>query len=146
MAMAMVAALAVLPCLAGQDAEMKVARRPLRMGETAVDVVISERAGSRHLFCNLHDDENTSARGGAGGPETVGGQAGRAPPHRPAQHLPSRLQAKSYRVDPNRIFTLAGVPRDPGDAVAVRRGTPRAASAGSPRNCWPSTASTGPMQ
>src|SRR5262249_56512656 len=64
MALAVGAAFAVLPCVAGQDAGIRTARRPLRLGETTVDVVISERPGSKHLFCNLHDDDNTAVEAG----------------------------------------------------------------------------------
>ena len=105
-----VAALAVLPCLAGQDAEIKVARRPLRMGETAVDVVISERPGSRHLFCNLHDDENTAVEAGLVALRRSGGRLVELQ-HGGQRDISFRLDGGDFAVDPNRIFTAEGVRR-----------------------------------
>src|SRR5262245_64210976 len=99
----------MLPCSAGQDAEIQLARRPLRLGETTVDVVISERPGSKHLFCNLHDDENTSVEAGLvalrrGGRLVELRHAGK-------RDIAFRLDGGDFAVDPNRIFTAEGVRR-----------------------------------
>ena len=143
-ALAMGAAFAVLPCLAGQDAENKVARRPLRMGETAIDVVISERAGSKHLFCNLHDDENTAVQAGLVALRRSGGRLVELQ-HGGQRDIAFRLDGGDFAVDPNRIFTTEGVRRTLArDCLAGRR-RQSAPSSSSPGTSCPSTPSSGRM-
>jgi hypothetical protein len=110
MALALGAAFAVLPCVAGQDAGIRTARHPLRLGETTVDVVISERPGSKHLFCNLHDDENTAVEAGLVALRRSGGRLVELK-HGGPRDLSFRLDGATFVVDPNRIFTAEGARR-----------------------------------
>jgi hypothetical protein len=103
-------ALAMSPCLARQDAEIKMVRRQLRLGETAVDVVVSERPGPKHLFCNLHDDENTSVEAGLVALRRSGGRLVELQ-HGGPRHIAFRLDGGEFVVDPNRIFTAEGARR-----------------------------------
>lgn len=106
----LVALLAVLPCLAAQDAAVRIDRRPLRLGDATVDVVISERPGSKHLFCNLHDDENTSVEAGLITLRRAGGRLVELR-HGGKRDIAFRLDGGDFAVDPNRIFTPEGVRR-----------------------------------
>jgi hypothetical protein len=115
-AIALVAICATLPHLSAglaqvsQDADLKTVRRQLRLGETTVDVVISERPGSRQLFCNLHDDENTSVEAGFNILRRFGGRLVELQ-HGGKRDITFRLNGETFAVDPNRIFTTAGVRR-----------------------------------
>jgi hypothetical protein len=109
-ALALGAAFAVLPCIASQDAEIQIARHQLRLGETAVEVVISERPGSKHLFCNLHDDENTGVEAGLIALRRSGGRLVELQ-HGGMRHISFRLDGETFVVDPNRIFTTEGARR-----------------------------------
>lgn len=97
----------MLASAASQDADVQTSRRTLRLGETAVDVVVSERPGSRHLFCNLHDDENTSVEAGLAALRRSGGRLVELR-HEGERHVSFRLGGEAYVVDPNRIFTDEG--------------------------------------
>ncbi len=92
---------------ASQDAGIRTTRRTLRLGETAVDVVISERPGARHLFCNLHDDENTSVEAGLAALRRSGGRLVELR-HGGEREVSFRLSGEAFTVDPNRIFTTEG--------------------------------------
>jgi hypothetical protein len=109
-ALALVASFAVLPARASQDADVTTARRPLRLGEATVDVVISERPGSKHVFCNLHDDENTAVEAGL---IVLGRSGGRLVElqHGGKRDVTFRLGGETFAVDPNRVFTPEGVRR-----------------------------------
>lgn len=110
MALAVGAAFAVFPCVAGQDAGIQTARRPLRLGETTVDVVTSERPGSKRLYCNLHDDENTAVEAGLVALRRSDGRLVELR-HGGPRDLSFRLDGAAFDVDPNRIFTAEGARR-----------------------------------
>ena len=106
--LALVAAFAVLPSQASQDADITTALRPLRLGEATVDVVISEQPGSKHVFCNLHDDENTAVEAGLVALRRFGGRLVELQ-HGGRRDITFRLDGETFAVNPNRIFTTAGV-------------------------------------
>lgn len=108
--LAMGAAFAMLPPQASKDAESSEARRQLRIGETTVDVVISERPGSKPLFCNLHDDENTAVEAGLVALSRSGGRLVELR-HGGTRDVRFRLDGQTFAVDPNRIFTTEGTRR-----------------------------------
>jgi hypothetical protein len=108
--LAMGAAFAMLPPQASKDAEVSTARRQLRLGETTVDVVISERPGSKHVFCNLHDDENTAVEAGLIALRRFGGRLVELR-HGGTRDITFRLDGETFAVDPNRIFTTEGARR-----------------------------------
>jgi hypothetical protein len=109
-ALAMGIAFAMLPPQASKDADPSSARRQLRLGETTVDVAISERPGSKHLFCNLHDDENTSVEAGLIALRRFGGRLVELQ-HGGTRDVRFRLDGETFAVDPNRIFTTEGARR-----------------------------------
>ena len=105
--LSLVAAFAVLRARASQDADITTARRPLRLGEATVDVVIAERPGSKHVFCNLHDDENTAVEAGLVELRCSGGRLVELQ-HGGRRDITFRLAGGTFAVDPNRIFTAEG--------------------------------------
>ena len=105
--LALVAAFAVLPSRASQDADITTTRRPLRLGEATVDVVISERPGSKYVFCNLHDDENTAVEAGLVALRRSGGRLVELQ-HGGRRDITFRLDGETFAVNPNRIFTTEG--------------------------------------
>jgi hypothetical protein len=96
------------PDQASKDAVVTIARRQLQLGESTVDVVTSERPGSKQFFCNLHDDENTAVLAGL---IVIGRHGGRLVElrHGGKRDIRFRLDGENFAVDPNRIFTTAGV-------------------------------------
>jgi hypothetical protein len=90
-----------------KDTEVAVVSREVRIGETNVDVVISERPASKHLFCNLHDDENTAVEAGLIALRRLGGRLVELR-HGSKRNITFRLDAAAFVVDPNRIFTPEG--------------------------------------
>ena len=108
--LALGAAFTMLPPQASKDAEVSTARRQLRIGETTVDVVISERPGSKLLFCNLHDDENTAVEAGLVALRRSGGRLVELR-HGGTRDVRFRLDGETFAVDPNRIFTNEGARR-----------------------------------
>lgn len=121
-ALALSATFAVLPSRASQDAELTTARRRLRIGDSTVDVVISERPGSKHVFCNLHDDENTAVEAGLVDLRRFGGRLVELR-HGWNRDVAFRLGGETFAVDPNRIFTTEGARRTLGK---LSRRTPTA--------------------
>ncbi len=109
-ALALGAAFAMLPPQASKDDELKTARRQLRLGETVVDVAISERPRSKLLFCNLHDDENTAVEAGLIALRRFGGRLVELQ-HGGTRDIRFRLDGETFAVDPNRIFTTEGARR-----------------------------------
>jgi hypothetical protein len=108
--LALGAAFAMLPPQASKDAEVSTARRQLRLGETVVDVAISERPGSKLLFCNLHDDENTAVEAGLIALRRFGGRLVELQ-HGGKRDITFRLDGETFIVDANRIFTTEGARR-----------------------------------
>jgi hypothetical protein len=96
-------------CRAGdRDSPLKSSTQQTRLGETEIGVATAERKGSRFVYVNLHDDENTGVEAGLEALNLSGGRLIELR-HDGRRHLTFTLRGKDYRVDPNRIFTLAGV-------------------------------------
>jgi hypothetical protein len=91
-----------------KDTDLATARRQLLLGETMVDVVISERPESKHLFCNLHDDENTAVEAGVVALRRLKGRLVELQ-HGGKRNITFQLDGEAFVVDPNRIFTTEGV-------------------------------------
>lgn len=85
----------------------KVTVRRVPVGETEIEVATTEKAGSRFVYVNLHDDENTSVEAGLEALEHSGGRLVELR-HGGPRNVTFALGGKEYRVDPNRIFTPAG--------------------------------------
>jgi hypothetical protein len=82
--------------------------RQIRLGETEVAVATLEKPGCRFVYINLHDDENTSALAGQDVLKRWGGRLIELR-HSGQRDVAFTVRGKDYRVDPNRIFTQAGV-------------------------------------
>lgn len=98
-----------LDCRAGDgDGPAKASAQKVQLGESEIEVATTEKAGARFVFVNLHDDENTSVEAGL---EVLGKSGGRLVElrHGGPRNVSFRLRGDEYRVDPNRIFTPAGV-------------------------------------
>jgi len=87
---------------------LKTSTRQIRLGETEIRVATTEKKGSRYVYVNLHDDENTSVEAGLEALKLSGGRLVELR-HNGQRNVTFTLRGKEYRVDPNRIFTLAGV-------------------------------------
>ena len=90
------------------DEPLKSLTRQIRIGETEIGVATIDRPGARYVYINLHDDENTSVEAVQ---DVLKGFGGRLVElrHGGVRIVAFKLQGKEYRVDPNRIFTPAGV-------------------------------------
>jgi hypothetical protein len=91
-----------------RDTNAPVARRQLRLGETPVDVVTSRPLDSKHLYCNLHDDENTAVEAGLLALRRLQGRLVELQ-HGGKRDITFQLEGEAFAVDPNRIFTTAGI-------------------------------------
>ncbi len=125
--------------LAGAVEPIRATTQSIRLGESEVAVVTTQTAGSRRcLYVNLHDDENTSVEAVR---EVLGNSGGRLVElsHGGRRNLAFTLAGERYRVDPNRIFTAAGVratlekqSRYTADAAPHRRAIRQRAAEGLP--------------
>jgi hypothetical protein len=95
-----------LPARAGEP--LKTLMRQFRVGETEIEVAITEKPGARFVYVNLHDDENTSVEAVQDVLKRSGGRLVELR-HTGERIVEFTLMANDYRVDPNRIFTAAGV-------------------------------------
>ncbi len=88
------------------DAGLRVASRVVTVGETEVQLVVTE-GGPGFTFLVLHDDENTAVEAGA---EFVRRHGGRLVELRAAgeRNVRFELGGRTYAFDPNRVFTVAG--------------------------------------
>src|SRR5688572_14195799 len=81
---------------------------PFILGDTNVHVLVFQHGSPSPTFINVHDDENTSVEAG----KTVVAQtSGRLIElaHNGKRHLRFTLDGKQHAVDPNRIFSDAGI-------------------------------------
>jgi len=90
------------------DDSVRTSVRQFRVGETEIAVATTEKPGCRFVYVNLHDDENTSALAGQDVVKRSGGKLVELR-HTGRRDIVFTVQGKDYRVDPNRIFTEAGV-------------------------------------
>jgi hypothetical protein len=82
--------------------------RQIPLGEMKIGVATTEAQGSKFVYVNLHDDENTSAQAGLNVLKRTGGRLVQLR-HSGRRDLTFTLQGKEFRVDPNRIFTDVGI-------------------------------------
>jgi hypothetical protein len=82
--------------------------RQIRLGDAEIAVATMEKPGCRFVYVNLHDDENTSALAAQDVLKRSGGRLVKLQ-HTGRRVIEFTVQGKDYRVDPNRIFTPAGV-------------------------------------
>jgi hypothetical protein len=82
--------------------------RSLPVGDATINIVSREFGESRLLFCNLHDDEETSVEAAVAVLERRRGRLVELR-HSGRRNCEFRLDERKYAFDPNRIFTPVGV-------------------------------------
>jgi hypothetical protein len=90
------------------DLVLETSTRQMQLGEMKIGVATTEAKGSKFVYVNLHDDENTSAQAGLNVLKRTGGRLVELR-HSGQRDLTFTLEGKEFRVDANRIFTDAGI-------------------------------------
>lgn len=85
--------------------------RTLILGDTAIHVVIHHSDKPGPLYYNMHDDEHTSVDATTAILQEYGGVLYELV-HTGERNLTFRVDSVSYSVDPNRIYTDAGIWRE----------------------------------
>ncbi|HEX8384988.1 MAG TPA: hypothetical protein VF576_02335, partial [Rubricoccaceae bacterium] len=116
------------PPEASADTSVSVVTTGLRVGETAVEVRVTERPCVRACWSALvvHDDEDTAVEAALAVVRRDGGRLVELR-HAGTRNLTFQLGGEAFTVDPNRIFTDAGRART---LAALSRDTPAARAAG----------------
>jgi hypothetical protein len=83
-------------------------RMNFSIGETNAFVLVFQHRQPSPTFINVHDDENTSVEAGKAVIEATSGRLIELA-HSGRRHLRFTIDGKSYAVDPNRIFSEAGI-------------------------------------
>lgn len=83
-------------------------RIQLKLGDTNVNVLIFQHGRPFPTFINVHDDENTSVAAGKTVIEQTSGRLIELS-HSGRRHLRFHLGGERFAVDPNRIFSDAGI-------------------------------------
>ena len=109
------------------DSSVSVRSETLLVGETPVEVRVSERpcAAACWSALNVHDDENTAVEAALG---VIGRRGGRLVElrHSGARNLTFQVGGEAFAADPNRIFTDVGRART---LATLSRDTPAARAA-----------------
>ena len=91
-----------------RPATIQAMRMPFIIGDTNVHVLMYQHGRPSPTFLNVHDDENTAVEAGkAVIDETCGRLIELA--HSGKRHLRFQVDGENYAVDPNRIFSDAGI-------------------------------------
>lgn len=80
----------------------------LTIGETALQTAVSKGKSAKPVFFNLHDNENTSVAAAKIFIEKAGGTVVELR-HDGGREVKFQIGKKTFRFDPNRIFTLDGI-------------------------------------
>lgn len=91
-----------------RTATIQVKRMPFVIGDTNVHALVYQRGQSSPTFINVHDDENTSVEAGKAVIDQTSGRLIELA-HGGKRHLRFSLQGEDFAVDPNRIFSDAGI-------------------------------------
>lgn len=94
--------------LSGCTTARPVTDHPLHIGNTTVLARVTQSARPGPTFLNVHDDENTSVIAGQKILNQTGGRLIELS-HSGKRHITFDLADATYRFDPNRIFSPAGV-------------------------------------
>lgn len=121
----MSAALVLVFTACSETREIDTERFPLSIGETSVDLTVHRSSGAGLSYVNLHDNENTAVEATLAVLRELGGTLYELA-HTGERNLTFRLEDSTFAVDPNRIFTEAGI-----DSTLARHGavSPRAREA-----------------
>lgn len=87
---------------------LTTSRRSFQLGETRVQVRVTQNHKPTPTMVNVHDDENTSVRAGKVLVRESGGRLIELA-HSGKRFVEFRLEGQTYRFDPNRIFTEEGI-------------------------------------
>ena len=112
---------------AAGDSSVTVQTVAVRLGETPVEIRITERPCRRTCWSaiNVHDDENTAVEAALAVLARHGGRLVELR-HAGTRNLAFRVGGEAFTVDPNRIFTDAGRART---LASLARDTPAARAA-----------------
>jgi len=99
---------AAFPGLFGCANSLEVTTESIQVGDTVVELRTSRATSDGLWFVNVHDDENTSVRAAVDHVAVRGGTILELR-HTGDRYVSFRVGADSFRVDPNRMFTDAGI-------------------------------------
>lgn len=91
-----------------QPSSIQALRIRFAIGDTNVHALVFQHGTPSPLFINVHDDENTSVEAGKVVIEQTSGRLIELA-HSGKRHLRFGLEGGSFAVDPNRIFSDAGI-------------------------------------
>lgn len=80
----------------------------LKLGESEFQAIVNRGKTLKPVYFNMHDDENTSVEAAKWVADKVGGTVIELK-HSGDRLINFRLKNKSYKIDPNRIFTSVGI-------------------------------------
>ncbi|HEX5221876.1 MAG TPA: hypothetical protein VFZ59_20090 [Verrucomicrobiae bacterium] len=83
-------------------------RHLFQLGETRIQVRVTQNRSATPTMVNVHDDENTSVRAGRVVVRESGGRLIELV-HSGKRFVEFQLEGDAYRFDPNRIFTEEGI-------------------------------------
>ena len=96
------------PVPAKQRARFEYSRTRFPIGDTSVFVLGFQHLKSAPTFLNVHDDENTSVEAGKAVLEETSGRLIELA-HGGSRHLQFSVSGGQFAVDPNRIYSDAGI-------------------------------------
>lgn len=88
--------------------DLKQENLTLKIGESDIQAVVNRGKTVKPLYFNMHDDENTSVEAAKSVADKVGGTVIELK-HSGDRLINFKLKNKSYKIDPNRIFTSVGI-------------------------------------
>lgn len=91
-----------------RPATIQAMRMPFMIGDTNVHVLVYQRGQPSPTFINVHDDENTSVEAGKAVIDETSGRLIELA-HGGKRHLRFTVDGEDFAVDPNRIFSDAGI-------------------------------------
>lgn len=88
--------------------ELKTETAKIKLGETELQVLISEGKTAKPFYFNMHDNESTSVEAAKKTVEKRGGKIVEIA-HTGKRLITFKVKNKTYTIDPNRIFTSKGI-------------------------------------
>lgn len=80
----------------------------LKLGESEFQAIVNRGKTLKPVYFNMHDDENTSVEAAKWVADKIGGTVIELK-HSGNRLINFQLKNKSYKIDPNRIFTSVGI-------------------------------------
>lgn len=94
--------------LADRPAKIQIMRMPFKIGDTNIHALVFQHGKPSPTFINVHDDENTSVAAGKTVIEQTSGRLIELA-HSGKRNVRFSLEGERFAVDPNRIFSDAGI-------------------------------------